>query len=143
MANGNGEGRDSKGRFAEGHSGNPNGAPKDGESWSGIIKELSGKTSEELIAMVGGSSTEFGKRMKGLPKKVQIKYVVVLNSLITMAGRTSGRYDKPFNASLYGETINRVEGKVPDKLLAGFSRVPVEDYEQMMGEIYNHAPKKG
>lgn len=141
MLNGNGEGRDEKGRFKNGHSGNYNGAPKDGESWSGIIKELSSKTSEELIAMVGGPGTEFGKRMKGLPKKVQLKYVVVLNSLITMAGKTSGRYDKPFNASLYGETINRVEGKVPDRLLAGFSRVPVEDFEQMMDEIYGN--KKG
>jgi len=119
-----------------GQSGNPAGRPKDGESWSGALKDISGKSSEELIALVGGPDSPFGKRMKELPRAIQIKFVANLNAIITLCQPTKGRYDKPFNASLYAEVMNRIEGKVPDKLVAGVSNIPTEMFEEILNEVY-------
>lgn len=93
--------------FPKGVSGNPKGRPKDGESWSAIIKSVGEMYPEDLLAFIG-KDNDMGKEIVKYPKQVQLKYLVTARVFAAMM------FDP--NPKLWTELLNRAEGKVPDKL---------------------------
>jgi len=93
--------------FPKGVSGNPKGRPKDGESWSAIIKAVGEMYPEDLLAFIG-QDNELGKAIAKYPKQVQLKYLVTARIFAAMM------FDP--NPKLWTELLNRAEGKVPDKI---------------------------
>ncbi len=89
-----------------GASPNPSGRPKDGESWAGVFKDLANKNSEELAELFG--SNDLGKAYKNFPKGVQMKYLI--------GGRILAAIMHDPMASLLNSYMERMEGKVPDRL---------------------------
>lgn len=86
-----------------GKSPNPAGRPKDGESWSAIIKAVGDMYPEDIIAFVG-QNNDLGKAVAQLPKNVQMKYLVTTRVFAAlMFEPTSG---------LWKELMERVEGKM-------------------------------
>jgi hypothetical protein len=88
-----------------GKSGNPKGRPKDGESWAGIIREISNMTAGEVIELVGDKN-DLGKAFKQMPKNVQMK------KLITARVMAALMFDP--GSGLWNALMERAEGKVPD-----------------------------
>lgn len=94
-----------------GQSGNPKGAPKDGESWAAIIKEISNMPPDEIFELVGktnGKINDLGRAYKQMPPKVVMKKLVVARVLAALM------FDP--NSSLLNTLMERAEGKVPDVL---------------------------
>lgn len=88
-----------------GQSGNPNGRPREGESWAGIIRELSNMTADEMAEMVGPRN-ELGQQLKKLPKNVQMKKLIVARVMTSLMFEPT--------SSLLNTLMERAEGKVPD-----------------------------
>lgn len=59
-----------------GQSGNPTGAPKRGQSWAEIVKEIGDLTGPEIAAKVG----QWSQYMAGLPGDVTVKTLVVIRA---------------------------------------------------------------
>jgi hypothetical protein len=94
-----------------GQSGNPKGAPKDGESWAAIIKEISEMSADELFELVGktnGKINDLGRAYKQMPPEVAMKKLVVARILAALMFEPSG--------SLWKELMDRTEGKVKDQI---------------------------
>ena len=90
-----------------GQSGNPNGRPKDGESWSAIISSIGNMYPEDILAFIG-IDNDLGKEIAHLPKNVQMKYLVVARVFAAlMFEPTSG---------LLKELLDRLEGKVSERI---------------------------
>lgn len=109
----NRQGTDKKKRKApktawpKGKSGNPAGRPKNGESWSEIIKAVGEMYPEDLLKIVGREN-ELGQQIRKYPPKVQMKFQVVIRVFAAMMFEP--------NNSLFNSLMDRVEGKVPDHL---------------------------
>ena len=95
--------RDSSGKFKKGHSGNPKGRPKDGESWASIIKSVGDMYPADIVAFVG-EKNDLGRMLKKLPQDVQMKYLVVSRIFSSLMFEPS--------SSLWKELMERADGKV-------------------------------
>jgi hypothetical protein len=100
--------RDEKGRWVKGcATPNPAGRPKDGESWSGIIREISEMTVEDVVNLIG-KNNDLGRSFAQMPKNVQMKKLITARVMASlMFEPTSG---------LWNSLMERAEGKVPDRL---------------------------
>ena len=107
-----------------GQSGNPEGRPKDGQSWKAILEEVSSMTAAEIASIVGNAKK---KKLKTLPQDVQMKYLVVSNVLVTLATEP--------NASLWNSLMDRTEGKVQDRLEVS-NLLDVEGLEEVLDQVY-------
>jgi len=95
--------RDAKGRFTKGNNANPKGRPKDGESWSAVIKALGDMYPADIIDFIG-KDNDLGRMIAGFPKNVQMKYLVTARVFAAlMFEPTSG---------LWNGLMERAEGKV-------------------------------
>lgn len=99
--------RDKNGRWLSGHSPNPRGRPKDGESWAAIIKACGDMYPEDIIAFIG-KDNPLGAQIAQLPKGVQMKYLITARVFASMMFEPS--------SSLWKELMERAEGKIPDHL---------------------------
>lgn len=112
--------------WKKGQSGNPKGRPKDGMSWAHVIKELGDMTSAEIIQLVGPTS-DIGRKLKKLPKGVQMKYIVGARAFATLAttvqhglftaimDRTEGRPAQSVDLTSGGKTLKTYVGVSPDE----------------------------
>ena len=96
-----------KSAWKKGTSGNPAGRPKDGESWAGIIKAVGDMYPADIIAFVGANN-DLGRMLRELPGNVQMKYLVTARVFSSLMFEPS--------SGLWKELMERVEGKVQDKL---------------------------
>lgn len=102
--------------WKKGESGNPKGRPKDGESWAGVIKEVSNMTPDDIIKLVG-KNNDLGVAIAALPPKVQMKYLVVARVLAALMFEPNG--------SLWNSLMERAEGKIAQPI-SGDPENPVE-----------------
>lgn len=93
--------------WKKGQSGNPAGRPKDGESWAAIIKAVGDMFPADIIAFVGRNN-DLGHMLAELPPNVQMKYLVTARVFSALMFEPT--------AGLWKETMERVEGKVQEKL---------------------------
>ena len=99
--------RDKNGRFIKGSVANPNGRPKDGESWSAIFSEVMNMNTEEILAFIP-KNNPLGREIAKMPKKVRMKYLIAIRvSQALMFEPSSG---------LLNSVMERMDGKVKDKL---------------------------
>ena len=90
-----------------GASPNPQGRPKDGESWAAIIKSVGDMYPADIVAFVG-KDNELGRMLSKLPQGVQMKYLITARVFASlMFEPTHG---------LWKETMERAEGKVKEQL---------------------------
>ena len=121
-------------RWKKGESGNPAGRPKDGESWTGVIRDIANKNAEELAEMVGGRATDLGRAFLQMPKGVQIKYLMTMRAM-------AGFMFEP-NSSLWNSIMERTDGKVKDTLditsggkpVKGYIGISPEDWDKLGGD---------
>ena len=89
--------------FQKGEVHNPTGRPKDGASWSGVIKEVGEMYPDDILAFVG-KDNDLGRAIAKFPKNVQMKYLVTARIFAAlMFEPTSG---------LWNGLMERAEGKV-------------------------------
>lgn len=121
-----GKRRPPKNAWPKGQSGNPAGRPKDGESWSKIIKDIGDMYPGDLLAFIG-ETNDLGRQIKLLPPNVQMKYLVTARVYAAlMFEPTSG---------LWNGLMDRADGKVPDRLqLEG--KLNVDGLDQALDNIY-------
>lgn len=100
-------GKKTKTSWKPGQSGNPKGRPAEGQSWSGIFREVTDLTPAEILTLIK-PSTPFGQKFKELPSGVQIKYLAALSAVATLI-------EDP-QASLLNAVMDRSDGKVVDKV---------------------------
>jgi hypothetical protein len=93
--------------WKKGQSGNPKGRPKDGESWSAIIKAVGDMYPDDILTFIG-KDNQLGRTIAQLPRNVQMKYQVVTRVFAALMFDPS--------SSLFKELMDRSEGKVPDHL---------------------------
>ena len=94
-----------------GQSGNPAGRPPDGESWAGIIREISEMSADELFELVGKTNNrmnDLGKAFKQMPPGVAMKKLVVARILAALMFEPS--------SGLWKELMDRAEGKVKEQI---------------------------
>lgn len=102
------EKRKKDGTWKKGVSGNPGGRPKDGHSWSEIVKEVGNMYAQDLLAIID-SDTTLGKILLKLPHNVQMKYLVTARVFASlMLEPTSG---------LWNGLMDRAEGKVAQEVI--------------------------
>lgn len=100
-----------------GQSGNPQGPPKRGESWTETIKRVGNMTPAEIILELGSNplSAAFAK----MPLHVQMK------NLVTMRMYAASMFEP--QAALVNALIDRDEGKVADRVNLSVDRpAPIE-----------------
>jgi len=85
-----------------GQSGNPNGAPKRGESWREIIDSVGKMFAEEVEAEVGNN--DLGRAYRQLPRGIAMKRLVVMRVFAALMFEPT--------AGLWNPLMERVEGKV-------------------------------
>ena len=90
-----------------GQSGNPAGRPKSGESWSDIFKLVGEMYSDDVIQIIGADN-DLGRSFRLYPKNVQVKILV--------AARVMAAIMHEPTPGLLKEVLDRIEGKVADKL---------------------------
>lgn len=95
-----------KNAWKPGQSGNPKGRPKDGESWSAIIKSVGDMYPTDLIAFIGRDN-DLGQMLAQLPANVQMKYLVTARVFSSLMFEPSH--------GLWKELMERSEGKITDK----------------------------
>ena len=110
--------RDDKGRFVKGTPPpNPQGRPKDGESWSAIIAEIGNMYPEDILEFLP-KNNPLAREINKFPKSVQMKYLVIMRAYAALMFEPSN--------SMLKEFIDRMEGKVADQLkLTGDKNNPV------------------
>lgn len=91
------------GTFAKGHSGNPAGRPKDGESWAAIIKSVGDMYPADIVAFIG-KDNDLGRMLSKLPQGVQMKYLVTARVFASLMFEPT--------SSLWRDLVDRAEGKV-------------------------------
>ena len=87
-----------------GQSGNPAGAPKRGESWAEVIKNVSDLTPKDAMKLLGDKG-DLVRAFKQMPQNVSLKTLVVLRAFAAMMFEPQ--------ASLWSHILDRTEGKVP------------------------------
>ena len=98
-----------------GQSGNPAGAPKRGQSWKEIVREVGDMTESQVRAL----AETVADRLKGLGDGVTLKQAAVLSAFV-------GTINDP-DARILAVLMDRDEGKVPAGLeLTGKNGGPVE-----------------
>jgi hypothetical protein len=60
-----------------GPSPNPKGRPRDGQSWAGVIRELTDLPAEKVAAEVGGKRTELGRALLAMPHGTPLKRLLL------------------------------------------------------------------
>lgn len=100
--------RDERGHILPGSGpNNPAGAPRQGMSWAGVIRDVMQQTSEQLADEVGRDN-ELGAAISRLPKGVPFKKLLAARLMqALMFDPTPG---------LLSALMDREEGKVADKL---------------------------
>lgn len=112
--------------WKKGQSGNPAGRPKTGESWSEIFRQVGEMYPEDVISIVG-QANDLGKAYSLYPKTVQMKIQVAIRVIAAiMHDPTPG---------LLKETLDRIEGKVPEKLQME-GTLGVEGLKAMLAKVY-------
>lgn len=109
-----------------GQSGNPAGRPKDGESWSAIIKKVGDMYPDDILLFIGQTG-DLANAIKKFPKDVQMKYLVVTRVFAQLM------FDPA--SSLFKELMDRSEGKVPDKMVHE-GTLNVENLEAVLRKVY-------
>ena len=99
--------------FAKGQSGNPNGAPKRGESWAEIIKQIGDMTPKEAADMCRAVAGKLATIGDG----VTLKQAVVLRVFAALM------FDP--QPGLLNAFMERAEGKVKD-VLSGDDEHPIK-----------------
>jgi hypothetical protein len=100
--------RDNKGRWVKGSpSPNASGRPKDGESWSGIIKAVGDMYPEDLLTFIG-KDNDLGRSIAQYPKSVQIKYLITARAFAALMFEPS--------SGLLNAMMERAEGKIPQAI---------------------------
>jgi len=109
-----------------GQSGNPAGRPKTGESWSEIFRMVGEMYPEDVISIIG-RTTDLGRAYAQFPQAVQMKIQVAIRVVAAlMFEPTQG---------LLKETLDRIEGKVPEKLQME-GTLGVEGLKAMLAKVY-------
>jgi hypothetical protein len=112
--------------FSKGVSGNPAGRPKTGESWSEIFRQVGEMYPEDVVAIVGANN-DLGKAYNHFPKNVQMKIQVAIRVVAAlMFEPTQG---------LLKETLDRIEGKVPERLQME-GTLGIDGLRQMIAKVY-------
>ena len=93
--------------WKKGQSGNPKGRPKDGQSWQGILREITNMTAEELLE-VTGERGDLGSEIKKFPKGVPMKKLLAARLITALMFDPTG--------SLFNVLMDREEGKVQETL---------------------------
>ena len=88
--------------WKKGQSGNPNGAPKRGESWREIIDSVGKMFAEEISEEVGNN--DLGRAYRQLPRGIAMKRLVVMRVFAALMFEPT--------AGLWNPLMERVEGKV-------------------------------
>lgn len=101
-------GKVKKTSWKKGQSGNPNGRPKNSETWAGIIRELGDMYAGDILLMVG-TNNDLGRMLYNLPRNVQMKYLVTARVFASLMFEPS--------SGLWKELMERAEGKVKDTTL--------------------------
>ncbi len=112
--------------FPKGQSGNPAGRPKDGESWSAIVKAVGEMYSDDLLAFIG-TANDLGREINKYPKNVQLKYLVISRVFASLM------FDP--NPKLWTELMNRAEGKVPDRMVHE-GTLNVDGLQDVLEKVY-------
>ena len=102
---------------------NPTGRPAEGQSWAGIIRELSNMTAEELAAEVGPDTT-MGKELLEYPHGRSFKKLVVVKVLLALAKEPS--------PGLWSSLMEKADGRLP---LAVQVETPTLSPEQAQARI--------
>lgn len=89
--------------WQKGQTGNPHGRPSVGQSWSEIIKTITDLTSEELIEMVGGPDSVFGRKLVSMPPKVQLKNLLAISAITELINAPQ--------ANMLMAVMDRTDGK--------------------------------
>jgi hypothetical protein len=92
-----------RGRWKKGESGNPNGRPKEGQSWAAVIKRITDMSKDELLEYVGGAKTELGRHITKFPPGIPMKDAMVIRALIQLMFEPDPR--------LFNSLTDREEGK--------------------------------
>jgi hypothetical protein len=102
-----------------GVSPNPTGRPKDGESWSGVIKAIGEMYPNDIIEFVG-KDNDLGRAIAKFPNNVQMKYLVTARIFAALMfeptsalwnglmERAEGKLAAPIDLSGGGEKITKV-----------------------------------
>ena len=112
--------------WKKGQSGNPNGRPKDGESWAGIVKEIGNLYPEDILEFVG-KTNDLGKAINRLPKNVQMKYLVTIRVFAQLMFEPT--------AGLLNGLMDRAEGKVKEQILMD-ATLHIDNFEKALETIY-------
>ncbi len=105
---------------------NPAGRPKAGESWSEIFRQVGEMYPDDVIQIIG-EKNDLGRAYNQYPKNVQMKIQVAIRVLSAlMHDPTPG---------LLKETLDRIEGKVPEKLQME-GTLGVEGLKAMLEKVY-------
>ena len=112
-----------------GQSGNPKGRQKNEHSWKEVIAELSHANSEDITALIG-ETTELGRMVKGLPKSVQMKYLVTARVFAALMFEPT--------AGLWNGLMDRMEGKVPQRVQMD-GELEVEGLAEMLRQVYGES----
>ena len=98
--------------YKPGQSGNPNGRPKDGESFASVLRNLLAKDGPEIAKMCKVYAKEFSV----YPAGVDMRHIVVMRWLASLLNEPS--------TGLLQQMIDRTDGPVPS-VLKGDSESPI------------------
>ncbi|HEX2698442.1 MAG TPA: hypothetical protein VHM28_12100, partial [Anaerolineales bacterium] len=112
--------------WKKGQSGNLQGRPRDGESWSSILRAIGGMDRDELLDVVGRRN-ELGRAIAKFPRKVQMKYLVAARAYASLIATP--------NASLWTSLMERAEGKVKEPAQSEGS-LSVENLMDALKKVY-------
>lgn len=116
-----------------GQSGNPAGRPKDGESWSAILKNIGEMYPEDVLAFIG-TNNPLGRQVAQLPKNVQMKYLVGVRVFAALMFEPT--------RGLWNGLMDRIEGKVPDRLQLEHN-LQVDGLNEALEKIYGNRNDPG
>ena len=113
-------------KWVKGQSGNPAGAPKRGESWAEVIKQIGDMTAEEVKNLIASWIPTLNR----VPKGVTMKQLVVIRAYVALANEPS--------ASLMNAFMDRAEGKVPDRTQME-GKLTVLGLDEMLERVYGNS----